>query len=111
MDSEIDAMQNAQASAHPAEAPTAPVAAQIGAAGEAELSTMDLLADKLMAESIIEGGLETGSKNQSKTYKHPMIIDLLLAAGLLICYGRPDRQLRQDLRYPFCQDKHFAGQL
>ncbi|MBU6450548.1 MAG: hypothetical protein KGS72_02135 [Cyanobacteria bacterium REEB67] len=44
---------------------------------------MDLLADKLLAQQVPGVELEKAPKVPSKSYKHPMAIDLLLAVGLL----------------------------
>jgi hypothetical protein len=44
---------------------------------------MDLLADKLLAQQGPGLALEKAPKVPSKSYKHPMAIDLLLAVGLL----------------------------
>lgn len=58
----------------------------------ADLTSIDRIADKLLAEAAV--AKNTGSSlpaqkpsGEKKTYKHPMVIDILLALGLLFAMG------------------------
>jgi hypothetical protein len=82
VDPELDSAQNPRpaASAPSTEQASAP---ESEGANDGDHTAMNLIADKLLAEELAAESPEKGLKTQSKTYKHPMAIDLLLAVGLL----------------------------
>ena len=79
MDPELDSAQNPR----PTAAPEAGPGGEPAEASEADYTAVNLLADKILAEQLAVTAPEKALKVQSKTYKHPMAIDLLLAVGLL----------------------------
>ncbi|MBS1989031.1 MAG: hypothetical protein JSS86_03705 [Cyanobacteria bacterium SZAS LIN-2] len=58
-------------------------AGENGSTSELDVEAINSMADKILAEQLPVDAPDKIIKAQSKTYKHPMAIDLLLAVGLL----------------------------
>jgi len=92
VDSELDSAQNPRPAAAGSNSGSAPAGepatvSETDDQATAETEAMDLTAEKVLAKELAKElavtSAEKGLKAQSKTYKHPMAIDLLLAVGLL----------------------------
>ncbi len=88
MDPELDSAQNPKPAASGSSSGAVPVGEQAPVSepegqSSANNEAMDLTAEKVLAKELAITAADKGLKAQSKTYKHPMAIDLLLAVGLL----------------------------